>query len=216
MSLAIFDLDNTLIRGQSQWLLAGYLLKNRGVNLFYFLKVFLWFAGYKLGLFKDPKKIMVYSFQLVKNKKVAEINEFLNDFYNKILKHKLIKQAVDILEKHKNRGDRIILLSNVVKPLAEIVGRDLGVDEVIATELERISGKYTGRIKGNIIYGEHKVDIIKERFSGDLNNSFAYADHYSDLPLLKLVSHPVVVNPSRKIKRYIRKNNCLSYVSFVN
>ncbi len=207
MSLVIFDLDNTLIRGQSQWLLLGYLLKKGRVNLIYFLKVFSWFLGYKLGLFKNPKKIMAYSFQLVKNKKVAEIDEMLNDFYNRVLKYKLIKQSVDLLKKHQQKGDKIILLSNAVKPLVEIVGKDLGVDEVIATELEEIDDKYTGKIEDDIIYGDYKADVIKEKFGDNLAGSFAYADHYSDISLLKLVEHPTAINPDEKMLAYAKKNN---------
>lgn len=207
MSLVIFDLDNTLIRGQSQWLLLGYLLKKGKVNIFFFSRVLFWFLGYKLGLFKNPKKIMVYSFQIVKNKKVAEINDWLSDFYSKALKQKLISQTVDILKKHKSQGDKIILLSNSVKPLVEIVGKDLGIDEVIATELEEIEGRYTGKIKSDIIYGEYKAEVIKEKFGNNLADSFAYADHYSDIPLLKLVDHPTAINPDEKMLACAKQNN---------
>jgi len=67
--LAIFDLDNTLLKEQSQAALLNYAFKKRLISLFFYIKVMSWFIAYKLGLAKNPKKIMEYSFNFLIKKK---------------------------------------------------------------------------------------------------------------------------------------------------
>jgi len=79
--LVIFDLDNTLIKKQSQALLLAYVLKKRLISPFFYFIIMTWFIFYKLGLVKNPRKIMEYSFSFLKGKRVISFRKIIDDFF---------------------------------------------------------------------------------------------------------------------------------------
>lgn len=207
MNLVFFDLDGTIFKGQSQQYLIFYLY-NKGWLGFYKLIILLfWFFGYKLHIFKDLNWPLGYSFDIIRNRRIEEVKKLFNSFYDEILQFKFNDIALKKLKEHQQTGDRIVLISSCVKPLAELAANKLGIREVISTELEKEKGLYTGKIKGEIVYGRKKAEIIKEKFIvKELKNSYAYADHYSDIFLLELVDYPVLLNASRKTLKFFKKN----------
>jgi HAD superfamily hydrolase (TIGR01490 family) len=210
MSLVIFDLDNTLIFGQSQRYLLFYLYKRREISLFFLLSMMAWFVGYKLGIVNNPKKAMMKSFMLLKNKSIELYNKIFNDFYEDVLKSKLNPLCLEKLAYHKKRNDRLVLLSNVIKPLADVVSEKLDIGLVLASEPEIKNGFYTGGINGEICYENNKAKVLKKFFSDkDFADSYAYADHFSDLIMLNMVKNPVAVNPDPKLFLVAKKNNWL-------
>lgn len=215
--LVIFDIDKTLIEGQSQRLLINYLYKQNYIGVFFYAKIILWFALYKIGLFKNPRKIMDYSYTFAKGKSVNYIHELLEDFYESVLKECFYQEAVSILEKHSQEKRQILIISNVVSPLARIISDRLSINNYIATKLEKRGNKYTGNIKGEIIYGEEKMKKAKQ-FMKDQgfspSNTWAYADHHSDISLLKNTSKPHAVNPTKRLFKEAKRNDwqILSFV----
>lgn len=111
-------------------------------------------------------------------------------------------EAIELIAQHKNQGHTVVIVSasgsEIVKPIADL----LGADFTIATELETFNGKYTGQI-GFYAYAENKARAIKD-FAQDrgyeLENSFAYSDSITDLPMLEVVGHPTAVNPDNGLK----------------
>jgi HAD superfamily hydrolase (TIGR01490 family) len=209
-NIVFFDIDGTIIIGQSQEKLIKYLYKRKMVNVFFLLKIYLWFFLYKINIAKDPLCIMEYAFNIVKNKTEKEVNILLDDFFDNILKKSLRKRVVEIINQHNMEGDHVVFFSNAVYPLARVIADKLNVDDVIATSLEITNGKYTGKILGSINYGNNKSVAAKKYVESknlSLVGSFYYADHISDLPLLNLVSNPVVVCPDNKLKKIAVKNN---------
>ena len=84
---------------------------------------------------------------------------------------------------------------------------NMKINNIISTELDLQDGQYTGRIKGDIVYGSIKAKIINTKYKNkEFSRSYAYADHYSDYDLLNMVSNPVLVNPDKKSQRYFEKN----------
>jgi HAD superfamily hydrolase (TIGR01490 family) len=207
MTLAIFDLDGTLINGQSQKYLIDYFYKNKLISRFDYFYILTWFVGYKLGFFNDPRYILEYAFKIIKGKDVVEMNKIMKEFYDNSLQSFLNLKVVGKLIEHQDQKDKIFIVSNAVKPLVEVVSRELGVENIIATELQKENGLYTGRIKGEIVYGAEKVKRLQEIFSEEeLKESCAYADHRSDIDLLKIAKHPFLVNPSKKTKAFYNRN----------
>lgn len=201
MSLAIFDLDNTLIQGQSQFYLLLYAFRNKKVGILSFLFLFFWFLGYKLGVISDPNTIINYAYsKILKGQDVAELNIFLGKFYEEILSKKVDQAVVDKLNKHRQEGDKIILITNALKPLGLLISDKLGIDKVFATEPEIVNGRYSGMLTDQIVYGENKAKIINNNYSiAELVGSYAYADHYSDAPLFELVDNKVFVRPDSRL-----------------
>lgn len=208
MSLVFFDLDGTIINGQSQEYLIFFLRKKRYINFFPFFLIITWFIGYKAKIFKDPEWIFRYSISvLAKNRSKDEIDEILKSFFSQELIKFFNLDIIDKLNKHLESKNRVIIVSNCIKPLVEIVADYLNVNEVIATELEIKDNIYTGRIKSRIVYGKRKVDLVRKIFpESEVEQAFAYADHYSDFDLLKAVKYPILVNPSEKTLEFYKNN----------
>ena len=206
--LVIFDLDNTIIKGQSQKLFLGYIFKKRLITRFFYVKLMLWFVLYKLGLINNPKKVMEYSFRFLKDKDVDEFKRIINDFFEQELKHYIFEDMLEIIEEHKSKKRKTLIISNAISFIPQRVADFLGIDYSIGTELEQKNNKFTGKIKGDIIYSKKKVvaiDYFIRKNKISLNNSYGYSDHHSDLPFLQIVDNPIVVNPDSKLEEKAKK-----------
>ncbi len=209
-NLVIFDVDNTIVKGQSQALFIKYLYKKKYVSSFYYLTLISWVVLYKFHLVKDPLPPMKYGLSFIKGKTVNEGEKIVNNFFDEVLVKYIYKQALDIIKKYKNEGSDIILVSNAPDILVKKIANYLGVENFLSTKVESENGVYTGNIFGEIMYGEQKLIAVKKyiEVSGHtLENSYAYGDHDSDIHLLKNVAHPYAVNPSGKLKKIAIKNN---------
>jgi len=208
--LIIFDIDRTLISGQSQKLLLSYSFENNLINLFTYLKIYLWFILYKVGIAKKPKKIMQYAYLFLRGKTKTEVELIIKDFFNTSLRKYIFKEAYAIISEHKSKGRRIVLLSNTIDVLAREMANSLGIKDYIGTELEIHEGKFTGNIIGEIVYGEEKVarlDNFIKNNNLSLRDSWAYGDHISDIHVLKKVDYPFVVNPDNHLRNEAKNNN---------
>lgn len=208
--LVILDLDNVIIKGQSQKLLLNYLFKKGLIGSFYYLKITLWFVLYKIGLVKSPVKVMEYAFGFLKDKNMEEIDKIADDFFGNVLKNFIYKKMVEIIKNHKDNNRELLLVSNAIDIIVKKVAQFLNIENYISTQLEVIGGKYTGRIIGDIVYGKHKVDYIKDFVKKNnltLENSWAYGDHISDMEFLEISTHPNAINPDKLLLIEAQKRN---------
>jgi len=208
--VVFFDIDGTLVHGQTQKMLAKYLFKKNQLNFFLILKIYIWFIFFRLYLIKDAGRIMENSYKLVQGKNTFKIEKLLNDFFDKEVKDKIFPAARTIIERHRREGRKIILISNTIQPIVNLISKYLKVESGFGTKLEEKDGFYTGNIIDGIMYGERKAKFLKNligKSKFDFDNSYAYSDHYSDLPVLEMVKNPVVVNPDKKLAKIAIKNN---------
>lgn len=199
---AIFDIDNTLVRGQTQQLLLKYLRRKKIVSFDVYIKISLWFILYKIGLINDPKKIMEYAFSFLKDWSISKMADLINDFFNNNLKSLFYAKGIDEVKKHQNEGREILLVSNAIEPIVEKIASYLSVKNYICTKLEITNGKYTGKIEGNMVYGKNKVPLIRKFISDnniEIKNTWGYGDHVSDIYFLEIVAHPFAINPSKQL-----------------
>lgn len=203
--LVTFDVDGTLIDGQSQSIFLKYLLARGYVSHSFFLKLWPWFILYKMGLVKDPRKPMEYAYSFLRGRSVSEIADIAHDFFESTLQGLLYATAVDVIRKHQSDGREVMLISNTTDIIIKEIAQHLGVSSFACTTLEIEGGHYTGKVI-QIMYGSQKVEAVRrllnERHS---KNTWAYSDHVSDLELLSLAEHPVAVNPTPALSRAARK-----------
>ncbi len=109
------------------------------------------------------------------------------------------------LEAHQAAGHRVILLSGTPSPLLEEIARSLNITESVGTPPRMRNGRYTGQSVPPVCQGEHKagrlLEYIRQTDDIDLAESFAYADSKTDLAVLRLVGHPVVVRPDLEMAK---------------
>ncbi len=113
------------------------------------------------------------------------------------------KEAVELIGDHKQAGRRVYIVSAAPEEIVEPLARYLGAEEAIASRAAVSAGLYTGQLL-NFAYGPQKAATMRhiaERDGLDLNESWAYSDSVTDLPMLETVGHPVVVNPDRALRR---------------
>jgi len=146
---------------------------------------------------------MNFAFSFLAGKDELYIQNLIEDFFEKELKHSFFEEALDLLRIHKGCG-RVIIVSNAVDIVIKKIANFLEINEFICTKLQLTNGIYTGEIYGNISYGINKFNLIKDYFKEQnltdiLSTSYFYSDHISDLPMFTLVKYPIVVNPSKKL-----------------
>jgi HAD superfamily hydrolase (TIGR01490 family) len=138
----------------------------------------------------------------------AEITEIVRDTLVDVIEPIVYDEALDRIRSHQRWGHRVFIVSaspeEVVAPIAQL----LGVDEAIATRAELDEhGRYSGRTE-RYVYADEKVTAITEaadRDGIDLEQSWAYSDSATDIPMLAAVGHPVAVNPDRELARAARE-----------
>ena len=139
---------------------------------------------------------------------VTLIEMLAQEFVETTVFRRLSPRALGVLSRHQDAGHLVALVSGspefLVKPLAE----KLGVSLVYGARLETYEGRYTGRVFSPLPYGEGKqrhVERLASRYNLDLHRSYAYGDSPGDLHTLKVVGHPLVVNPIRGMARIARQ-----------
>jgi HAD superfamily hydrolase (TIGR01490 family) len=112
-----------------------------------------------------------------------------------------------LLELHQGAGDFCVLLSASPQELVEAVGQALGAHRAVGTRVEVAAGRYTGRLDGDFCYGPGKLHRLRAELGDvDLGTAHAYSDSASDLPLLTACGRPVAVNPDRRLRAAARAN----------
>ncbi|MGN1282021.1 MAG: HAD family hydrolase, partial [Succinivibrio sp.] len=119
----------------------------------------------------------------------------------KIIPH-VFPGARRAIEFHKKRNDLIVIVTSTADFLARHIARQVGIDHVIATSIECVDGKVTGKIVGDPAYKELKVTKIRqfvEQNDLSIEDSYAYGDSVNDIPMLLLCTHKIAVNPNEKL-----------------
>jgi HAD superfamily hydrolase (TIGR01490 family) len=206
--IVIFDLDGTLIRQQSQSLFLSFLRRRGQIGLIPYVKLVFWFICYRIGVVKQPEKVMKYAFSYLRGRSVEELSLTAKLFADEVIIPAVSDAARRLVDEHYELGDILLLVSNSLEPIAAQVAFRLGIHHCIATRLETQQGFLTGELQGTAVYGFAKAIAIKgfiEQHGLSLRNSVAYCDHDSDLPVLEMVDCQVAVNPVRRLLQHAKQ-----------
>ena len=202
-AVAIFDLDGTLIVGQTQVLLVRFLRSARVVSRSFVVGTALWFLAYKAGLVKVTEASRAKGAEILKGLREEEVKALMSRFTEEVMVPRLHPAATAALAEHQAEGDSIVVVSAALDPLVEALCRRLGVAEYAGVGCEIENERYTGRLSGLIPYGGEKARIAARSIAdhgADPADCWAYADHDTDLELLRSVGHPVAVNPRPRLR----------------
>lgn len=201
--LAVFDVDGTLIPQQSQKLLVIYLIKKRMLPAGIFISVMRALFCYKLGIKVDMQKEKQRVLQFFQGMSLVQANEIIKDFVTEKLLPIIRRDAIDEIKRMKAQNMKVLLVSSTVEPIIAYLAHMLQADGHIATRLQVVEEKLTGKIEGDVVMGQHKprlLDLYANQRYGDWELSYAYGDHRSDIPLLESARYPVAVCPDSLLR----------------
>jgi HAD superfamily hydrolase (TIGR01490 family) len=202
MALAIFDLDHTLLNGDSDYLWGEYMVANKIVDADVYQRENKAFLDDYLRGDLDNEIYLQFALKPLTQYPIGRLHAWRSDYVINWIKPIVAKGTQALLAKHRAQGDELIIISAtnlfITAPIAEL----LGIDQILSTEPEIIDNQYTGRYLGTPTFKEGKVTVLNEWLKNSnhsLNNSYFYSDSINDLPLLEQVSIPIVVNPDEKL-----------------
>ena len=198
MALALFDLDNTLLAGDSDYLW-GVFLSEKGVvdRDTYERENERFYEEYKEGRL-DIMEFLTFSLRPLAENDPAQLHAWREEFLREKIDPILTEDARLLVEMHRKRGDTLAVITATNAFVTAPIVERFGVPNLIATEPEMVEGRYTGRVRGIPCFREGKVKRLKAWLAGrdeSLENAWFYSDSHNDLPLLELVSHPMPVDP---------------------
>ena len=209
LAAAFFDVDNTILRGSSSFLFG----KSAFERKFFSRKDFWRFAWHQfLFIWKGENNTKLSALKdralsLVEGQRVSDLQELVDEVYEKHIKLKLWPETVRLAKDHIKQGREVWLVTAAPQELGDVIAHELGLTGAIGTKVERKNGILTGKIVGKPIHGAEKRKALKALAKDrnlSLKRSYAYSDSQNDLPMLTAVGHPVAVNPDKILTRYAK------------
>ena len=205
MSLAIFDLDNTLLGGDSDHAWGEFIVERQLVDPeAYQAQNDRFFNDYLAGKL-DIQVYLNFCLQLLGEHDTAQLDAWHADFMADKIMPIILPKALSLIEKHRAAGDTLMIITATNRFITAPIARQLGIDVLLATECERDDNGYTGRSTDVPCFREGKVTRLKRWLlenNRSLQDSYFYSDSHNDLPLLSMVDHPIAVDPDETLKAH--------------
>jgi HAD superfamily hydrolase (TIGR01490 family) len=204
MQLALFDLDGTLLGGDSDTLWVRFLIDQQwldGAQATRCAQVGLLYAAGTVV----PEEYGRFQAGLLAGRTAADLLPLRQRFLTQVIQPRIPQAARDLLARHRHAGDTLVLTTATNRVVSELTALDLGVDAYLCTELECVGGRYSGRMTGPTNMRTGKVDRLRQWLAEQgqpglvLKRACFYSDSINDLALLSVVGRPVVVDPDRRL-----------------
>lgn len=205
MTLAIFDLDNTLLAGDSDYLWGRFLV-DRGIvdPEAYEAANARFYEAYKNGTL-DIGEFLAFALRPLAENEPEQLFRWRESFVEEKILPIVQTAARDLVERHRSAGHTLLVITATNRFVTEPIVRLYGIDNLIATEPEFREGRYTGQVEGIPSFHEGKVHRLSawlgDNDGYDLADTWFYSDSHNDIPLLSRVAHPVAVDPDPTLRR---------------
>lgn len=211
MNIALFDLDNTLIKGDSDYQWGNYLVENNYVDpKLYKEKNENFFEQYRNGTL-CAREFAEFSYEPLTKYDFKTLISIRKKFFEEKIKPLILPKAIDLIKFHKERKDILAIVTATNSFISRISADYFEINDLLASEPEFIDNKFTGRLHGEPCFQEGKVLKVKEWMK--LNNYksyddiYFYTDSHNDIKLLEYCTIPVAVDPDNILKELSKKNN---------
>jgi HAD superfamily hydrolase (TIGR01490 family) len=210
MSLAIFDLDNTLIGDDSDHLW-GQFLVDQGIvdRAQYEAANQQFYDDYKAGQL-DIVAFLNFSLKVLTLHEPEALFAWRQQFIEEKIKPIMLPSANKLIEKHRSQGDTLLVITATNRFVTEPIVKMLGIENLLATEPEILNGRYTGHFSDTPCYQDGKVARLNHwllNSNENLTGSYFYSDSHNDLPLLERVENPVAVDPDETLRKEASNRN---------
>ena len=204
-AVAFFDVDGTLLKST----IVHYYIWMHSAEVPFLLKR-LWLVGFLpkivyyliLDRISRPRFNEVF-YRNYRGMRVAETKRLSTEMFEVYLRPKIFSEAIVQIQEHKEQGIAVVFVTGsldfIVQPMADY----LAIDSVLAPQLGERNGQFTGKLTTAPLIGEEKAKAMQayaEQHGISLEESYAYGDSQSDLPMLECVGNPVVVNPGKALR----------------
>ena len=210
-NLAIFDLDNTILNGDSDYSWINFLIEKRLVDKDEYERKNKYFYNQYYQGKLNYDEWAEFALTTIKGKKPEDIEDILSKFLSEIIEPMINIYALKLLHDHTHNNDIMLLASATNSVIVEPIAKRLGFKNIVSTEVEIIDEIYTGKVLGIPALSEGKLIKVKEWMLQNsiesFDNTSFYSDSINDLPLLAAVSKPVAVNPDDMLREECRKRS---------
>lgn len=208
MRLALFDLDNTLLAGDSDFEWAEFLI-SQGVldRQLHQARNAKFYEDYKSGTL-DIHAFLEFQLKPLSQHPRSQLDAWHQKYMETKIRGMMTAKSRALVEKHRQSGDLMMVITATNSFVTAPIAREFGIDHLIGTIPEEIDGEFTGRVTGVPSFKEGKVTRLHawlhDRGQGlaDFEETWFYSDSLNDLPLLKVVDHPVAVDPDPTLRAY--------------
>ncbi|MCY4642936.1 MAG: HAD-IB family hydrolase [Gammaproteobacteria bacterium] len=210
MALVFFDLDQTLLDGDSDYEWGLYLVSIGKVDSVVYEKENERFYREYLAGKLDIHEYLRFALRPLANNPYAKLCQWRDHFIDTRIKPMIKAKAHDLIQQHRDSGDRLAIITSTNRFIIEPAKDLLQIETLIATEPARSHGEFTGEIEGQPCFGTGKVTLAEhwaESTSQTLDGSYFYSDSRNDLPLLERVDHPVAVDADKELTAHAIKKN---------
>ena len=205
MALALFDLDNTLLNGDSDYSWGQFLVSKNAVDAdVYEAENLRFYEEYQAGTM-DIYEYQAFSLSPLTKYSWSQLMAWRDEFLTSIITPMLLKKAVKLIEKHQQQQDTLMIItatnSFITRPIADIYH----IPHLLATEPEIVNQTFTGKLNGEPCYHQNKVIKIQQWLADNqqtLEGSYFYSDSRNDIPLLAEVSFPCAVDPDDYLRQH--------------
>ncbi|KEF29757.1 Phosphoserine phosphatase [Marinobacter nitratireducens] len=209
MTLAIFDLDNTLLAGDSDHAWGDFLVEEGIVDAEEYRKANDQFYQQYLNGELDILHYLGFALRPLADHGMDDLLAWREKFMASKVQPMMLPKATALLESHREQGHTLMIITATNRFVTEPIANELGIEHLIATEPEMVNGQYTGRVAGVPSFQDGKVIRLKEWLQAhgeDLTSAWFYSDSHNDVPLLQHVANPVAVDPDPKLEALAREN----------
>ena len=202
---AFFDLDRTLLRRSSALALAGTFRERGLISRRQLLHAAAWQLLFvaRGASHETVRAAAENGLRLLAGYPVEDLRKIVAEAMEPVLRPLVYAEPLRLVEQHRERGERVYVVSASLQEIVEAIAEDLGFDGALGTICEVRDGRYTGRAL-RALHAEAKAEVLREvaaREGFDLAECSAYSDSHTDLPFLESVGHAFAVNPDRKLRR---------------
>jgi HAD superfamily hydrolase (TIGR01490 family) len=208
-SAAFFDLDRTVIRRSSALALAPAFRRHGLISRLDLARSAFWQVLFVLrgASAERVRSAAEDGMKILAGFSVEDMRRLVGDAMEPVLRPLVYDEPLHLVRRHRERGEKVYIVSATLQEIVEHIADDLGFDGAIGSTCEIVDGVYTGRTL-RAAHGVGKAEALRAlaRAEGiDLAASTAYSDSYSDVPFLEAVGRPVAANPDRRLRRIARE-----------
>ena len=210
MGLALFDLDNTLIAGDSDYLWGCFLVEQGIVDgAHYERENRRFYDQYRVGEL-DIYEFLDFQLRPLAEHGLASLQQWRKQYVEEKISPILLPKAVELIDHHRQQGDTLVVITATNRFITAPIVELYDIPHLLATEPELQDEQYTGRVAGTPCFQDGKVERLDDWLADNqqsLDESWFYSDSHNDLPLLNRVTHPVAVDPDEILEQHAREHD---------